>query len=86
MGDWSYYNTDGFGLYEQLVWVEDLGAIGIMAVYGGYSLEGENVAEADLAPYVQTALDQVRFFSFSSHFVGLYADLFFLLDDISFTF
>ncbi|KAL7416621.1 glycoside hydrolase family 51 protein [Mrakia frigida] len=61
MGDWSYINTDGLGLMEYLLWVEDLNVTGIMGVYAGYSLERHTVPEADLAPFVEEALGQIEF-------------------------
>ncbi|KAL7416842.1 glycoside hydrolase superfamily [Mrakia frigida] len=60
-GDWKYLNTDGLGLVEYLDWCEDLNAEPLMGIWSGYSLTKVAVAEEDLAPYVQAALDQIEF-------------------------
>ncbi|OCB83935.1 glycoside hydrolase [Sanghuangporus baumii] len=60
LGDWGYINTDGLGLKEYLDFIEDLNMQPIMAVWAGYSFGG-TVAEADLAPYIQEAIDQINF-------------------------
>ncbi|KAK0452998.1 glycoside hydrolase family 51 protein [Desarmillaria tabescens] len=60
-GDWGYINTDGLGLLEYLLWCEDLEMEPIMAVWAGYGLGGVSVAEDDLQPYVQSAIDQINF-------------------------
>lgn len=44
---------------EYLNWCEDLGMQPIMAVWSGFSLGGTSVAEADLGPYIQQAIDQI---------------------------
>lgn len=59
MGDWGFRQTDGLGLVEYLEWCVDLEMEPIMGVWSGYSLTKVAVAEEDLAPYVQAALDQV---------------------------
>ncbi|KAF8225218.1 alfa-L-arabinofuranosidase precursor [Tricholoma matsutake] len=61
MGDWSYPNTDGLGLFEYLNFCEDLGMQPIMAVWAGYALGGTSVAENQLVPYIQQAIDQINF-------------------------
>ncbi|KDR72487.1 hypothetical protein GALMADRAFT_270473 [Galerina marginata CBS 339.88] len=61
VGDWGYVNTDGLGLLDYLNWCEDLGMQPIMAVWAGYSLGGSSLAEAQLAPYIQQAIDQINF-------------------------
>ena len=58
---WGYWSYDGLGLLEYLQLVEDLGATPVMAVWAGLSLNGTVVAEADLGPYVQDALDQIEY-------------------------
>ncbi|HEY6446662.1 MAG TPA: alpha-L-arabinofuranosidase C-terminal domain-containing protein [Acidobacteriaceae bacterium] len=59
---WGYWSTDGFGLLEFLGWCEDLHMQPVLAVYAGYSLEGEHVNPgADLEPYVQDALDELEY-------------------------
>ena len=61
-GPWFYWSTDGLGLLEFLEWCEDLKVEPVLAVYAGYSLGGNHVpAGKDLAPYVQSALDEVEY-------------------------
>ncbi|PBK63683.1 alfa-L-arabinofuranosidase precursor [Armillaria solidipes] len=61
LGDWGYINTDGLGLLEYLLWCEDLEMEPIMAVWAGYGLGGQSIAEDDLEPYIQSAIDQINF-------------------------
>jgi alpha-L-arabinofuranosidase len=58
---WGYWSDDGLGLLEYLQLAEDLAASPVMAVWAGLSLNGTVVAQADLAPYVQDALDQIEY-------------------------
>jgi alpha-L-arabinofuranosidase len=58
---WGYWSDDGLGLLEFLQLAEDLDATPVMAVWGGLTLNGTVIAEADLAPYVQDALDQIEY-------------------------
>lgn len=61
-GAWSYRSSDGLGLLEYLEWCEDLGVEPVLAVYAGYSLNGEHVATGkDMEPYVQSALDEIEY-------------------------
>ncbi|KAI3613233.1 alpha-l-arabinofuranosidase a [Moniliophthora roreri] len=63
-GTWGYYNTDGLGLYDYLLWCEDGGMEPIMAVWAGLALSGgsgSSVPEDQLGPYVQEAIDQINF-------------------------
>jgi alpha-L-arabinofuranosidase len=63
-GPWGYRSTDGLGLYEFLLWCEDMNAEPVLAVYAGYSLKGAHVEPgADLEPYVQDALDEIEYVS-----------------------
>ncbi|THU91952.1 arabinofuranosidase [Dendrothele bispora CBS 962.96] len=61
LGDWGYINTDGLGILEYLEWCEDLDMVPIMAVWAGFALGGTSVAEDDLGPYIQQAIDQINF-------------------------
>lgn len=61
IGDWGYANTDGLGLLEYLNWCEDSGMQPIMAVWAGFALGGTSVAEGQLGPYIQQAIDQINF-------------------------
>jgi alpha-L-arabinofuranosidase len=58
---WGYWSDDGLGLLEFLQLTEDLGATPVMAVWAGLTLNGTVIAEADLGPYVQDALDQIEY-------------------------
>ncbi|KAF9003408.1 arabinofuranosidase [Cyathus striatus] len=60
-GDWGYINTDGLGLLDYLNWCEDLNMEPIMAVWSGYTLDGNSLAESQLQPYIQQAIDQINF-------------------------
>jgi hypothetical protein len=62
MSPWRYFSDDGLGLLEYLKWCEDLHMQPVLAVYAGYSLDGEYVSPgADLAPYVQDALNEIQY-------------------------
>ncbi len=62
MAPWGYRSTDGLGLYEFLLWCEDMNAEPLLAVYAGYSLKGVHVNPGqDLEPYVQDALDEIEY-------------------------
>ncbi|KAJ6461979.1 alfa-L-arabinofuranosidase precursor [Mycena vulgaris] len=61
VGDWGYVNSDGLGLMDYLNWCEDVGMQPIMAVWSGFALGGTSVAEAQLGPYIQQAIDQINF-------------------------
>ena len=59
---WHYHSSDGMGLIEFLGWCEDLKMKPVLAVYTGYSLNGEHVNPGpDLEPFVQNALDEIEF-------------------------
>jgi alpha-N-arabinofuranosidase len=59
---WGYFSDDGLGLLEYLEWCEDLNMEPVLAVYAGYSLDGEHVNPgADLAPYVQDAVNEIEY-------------------------
>jgi len=61
-GSWGYRPTDGMGLYEFLMWCEEMGADPLLAVYAGYSLNGDHVdAGPLLKPYVDDALDEIEY-------------------------
>jgi alpha-N-arabinofuranosidase len=63
-GPWGYRSTDGLGLYEFLLWCENMNAEPVLAVYAGYSLKGAHVEPgADLEPYIQDALDEIEYVS-----------------------
>ena len=63
-GPWGYRSTDGLGLLEFLEWCEDMGAEPLLAVYAGYSLQGDHINPGSgLQPYVQDALDEIEYVS-----------------------
>ena len=61
-GSWGYRASDGMGLLEFLEWTEDMGAEPLLAVYAGYSLDGDHIdAGPLLKPYVDDALDEIEY-------------------------
>jgi len=60
---WRYHSSDGMGLLEFLEWCEDLRMQPLLAVYAGLALRngGAVAPGADLAPYVQDALDEIEY-------------------------
>ncbi|MDE3182894.1 MAG: alpha-N-arabinofuranosidase [Bacteroidota bacterium] len=61
-GSWGYRPSDGMGLLEFLEWTEDMGAEPVLAVYAGYSLQGDHIdAGPLLKPYVEDALDEIEY-------------------------
>ena len=64
MAPWTYRSSDGLGLYEFLLWCENMNAEPVLAVYAGYSLKGAHVNPGpDLEPYIQDALDEIEYIS-----------------------
>ena len=61
---WGYRSSDGLGLLEFLEWCQDLHMQPVLAVYAGYSMAQEHVTPGpDLAPYVQSALEEIEYVS-----------------------
>ena len=61
-GSWGYRPTDGMGLYEFLMWCEEVGAEPLLGVYAGYSLDGDHIdAGPLLKPYVDDAIDEIEY-------------------------
>lgn len=60
-GAWTYINTDGLGLAEVLDWCQDLDAEPVLAVYAGHSLDNTSVAQPDLQPFIDDALDELEY-------------------------
>ena len=59
---WGYWSTDGFGLPEFLGWCQDLGMEPVLAVFAGYTLNGNHVTNGPaLEPYVQEALEEIEY-------------------------
>ncbi|HXB59868.1 MAG TPA: carbohydrate binding domain-containing protein, partial [Candidatus Acidoferrales bacterium] len=66
-GPWGYRSSDGLGLMEYLLWCEDMGAEPLLAVYAGYSLNGDHIdAGPKLEPFVQDALDEIEYITGSA--------------------
>jgi alpha-N-arabinofuranosidase len=61
-GSWGYRASDGMGLLEFLDWAEDMGAEPVLALYAGYSLDGDHIAAGPLLkPYVDDALEEIEY-------------------------
>lgn len=61
---WGYWSSDGFGYHEYLQFCEDVKADALYVFNAGVSCEyrsGTYVAEADLQPYIQNALDAIEY-------------------------
>lgn len=59
---WGYWSTDGLGLLEFAEWCEDLGMEPVLAVFAGYTLNGNHIeAGPKLEPYVQEALEEIEY-------------------------
>ena len=58
---WGYTSTDGFGLLEFLNWSEDVGAEPLLAVFAGYTLNGDHLEGDALQPFIQDALDEIEY-------------------------
>ena len=58
---WGYWSQDGMGLLEYLELAEELHAQPVLAVWAGYTLNGTVVPQSQLAPYVQSALDEIQY-------------------------
>lgn len=67
-GTWGYRVSDGMGLLEFLEWCEDLKMQPVLAVYAGYSLNGDHIdAGPLLEPYVQDALNEIEYVTGNTH-------------------
>lgn len=58
---WGYWSTDGFGILDYLKLAEDIGAQPLLALFAGYTLNGQHVDQADYPQYVQEALDEIEY-------------------------
>lgn len=59
---WGYRSTDGMGLYEYLMWCEDLHMDPLLAVFAGYTLRGDYFDDSVfLKPFVDEALDEIEY-------------------------
>ncbi|AMR34546.1 alpha-N-arabinofuranosidase [Mucilaginibacter sp. PAMC 26640] len=67
-GSWGYRATDGMGLLEFLEWCEDINMEPLLAVYAGYSLDGDHVdAGPLLKPYIDDALNEIEYITGDTH-------------------
>jgi alpha-L-arabinofuranosidase len=58
---WGYWSQDGMGLLEYLELAEQLHAQPLLAVWTGYTLTGTVVSRSQLAPYVQSAVNEIHY-------------------------
>ncbi|MGI6222025.1 MAG: alpha-L-arabinofuranosidase C-terminal domain-containing protein [Prevotella sp.] len=58
---WGYRSTDGMGLLEFLEWAEDVGAEPLLAVFAGYTLNGDYVTGDYVDGFVRDALDEIEY-------------------------
>ncbi|KAF7716533.1 Non-reducing end alpha-L-arabinofuranosidase [Penicillium ucsense] len=63
---WGYEETSGMGLVEYMEWCDDLEMEPILAVWGGFALNGDAVPESEIGFYVQDALDELEFLTGST--------------------
>ncbi|MEO6993924.1 MAG: alpha-L-arabinofuranosidase C-terminal domain-containing protein, partial [Lacunisphaera sp.] len=63
MGCWSYRSSDGFGLPEYLLWCKQLGAEPVLALFAGYTLNGDYAAAGtpEMALYTKEALEEIEY-------------------------
>ncbi|HZX57942.1 MAG TPA: alpha-L-arabinofuranosidase C-terminal domain-containing protein, partial [Mucilaginibacter sp.] len=62
MGTWGYRSSDGMGLLEYLEWCEDLHMEPVLAVFAGYSLNGDYLEAGPLLkPFVDDALEEIEY-------------------------
>jgi alpha-L-arabinofuranosidase len=63
MGCWSYRSSDGFGLPEYLLWCKQLGAEPVLALFAGYTLNGDYVAAGspEMELYTREALEEIEY-------------------------
>lgn len=60
-GCWGYWVSDGMGLLEYLEWCETMGAEPILAVFAGYSLNGDHLEGPLVEPFIQEALEEIEY-------------------------
>jgi alpha-L-arabinofuranosidase len=58
---WGYWSTDGMGLDEYLQMAEEVGASPILAVYAGYTLNGNSDTGATLTADVTDAVNELHY-------------------------
>ncbi|CAG9950617.1 unnamed protein product [Clonostachys rosea f. rosea IK726] len=60
-GPWRYYNTDGLGLIEYMLWCQDLEVEPVLILWAGLYLDGTVIPEDGLDFYVRDALHEIEF-------------------------
>lgn len=65
MGCWGYRSSDGFGMPEYLLWCKQLDAEPVLAVFAGYTLNGDHfkAGTPEMGIYTQEALDEIEYVS-----------------------
>ncbi|MGN6370266.1 MAG: LamG-like jellyroll fold domain-containing protein, partial [Phycisphaerae bacterium] len=58
---WGYWSTDGMGLDEYLQMTEEVGSQAILAVYAGYTLNGQSDTGQTLADDVTSAVNELHY-------------------------
>lgn len=66
VGNWEYYNTNGLGLLEFLLWCEDMDMEPVLTIYSGYSLtisgaEGISFPRSEMNTILQEAIDEIEY-------------------------
>jgi alpha-N-arabinofuranosidase len=62
LGTWGYRSSDGMGLLEYLEWCEDLHMEPLLAVFAGYTLNGDYLEAGPLLkPFVDDALEEIEY-------------------------
>ncbi len=63
MGCWGYRSSDGFGLPEYLLWCRQLGAEPVLALFAGYTLNGDyaHPGSPEMDLYTQEALEEIEY-------------------------
>lgn len=63
MGCWGYRSSDGFGLPQYLLWCKQLGAEPVLALFAGYTLNGDYAAAGtpEMALYTKEALEEIEY-------------------------
>jgi alpha-N-arabinofuranosidase len=61
-GCWGYRSSDGLGLLEYLEWCQDLHMEPVLAIFAGYTLNGDHLdAGPMLQPFVEDALQEIEY-------------------------
>ncbi|SDZ73105.1 alpha-N-arabinofuranosidase [Arachidicoccus rhizosphaerae] len=61
MGTWGYRSSDGMGLLDYLQWCEDIHCEPLLAVFAGYTLEGDHLEGPLLEPFIDEALEEIEY-------------------------